>query len=163
MVMWYIPKVGTNGGQCIVSSCRCIDGHCWGGGWGGCVCVCVCVCGGISLLANIDVVAFHDGKNERHKSFRFIESLTVDIYGNRYDLQTYEEEKICHVLYFLFILTLSHFPLSYIICWQERISFVNTLTRHRKLEHMFLGPKIYGSSLNGHFLLQLLKARLKIA
>ena len=62
---------------------------------------------------------------------------------------------------FLFILHFLHFPLTYIICWQERISFVNTLPRLRKIGRIFLGPNIYGSFYSGHFLLELLKTLLK--
>ena len=63
---------------------------------------------------------------------------------------------------FLFILHFLHFPSTYIICWQERISFVNTLPRLRKIGRIFLGPNIYGSFYSGHFLLELLKNCVKI-
>ena len=63
---------------------------------------------------------------------------------------------------FLFILHFLHFPLTYIIRWQERISFVNTLPRLRKIGRIFLGPNIYGSFYSGHFLLELLKNCVKI-
>ena len=62
----------------------------------------------------------------------------------------------------LFILHFLHFPSTYIICWQERISFVNTLPRLRKIGRIFLGPNIYGSFYSGHFLLKLLKNFVKI-
>ena len=65
------------------------------------------------------------------------------------------------MLCFLFILHFLHFPLTYIIRWQERISFVNTLPRRRKIGRIFLGPNIYGSFYSGHFLLELLKSALK--
>ena len=63
---------------------------------------------------------------------------------------------------FLFILHFLHFPSTYIIRWQERISFVNTLPRLRKIGRIFLGPNIYGSFYSGHFLLELLKNCVKI-
>ena len=65
------------------------------------------------------------------------------------------------MLCFLFILHFLHFPSTYIIRWQERISFVNTLPRRRKIGRIFLGPNIYGSFYSGHFLLELLKSALK--